>query len=134
MCIYDYLFYKTYLLAQRSKNFDDIPALGGSVYVIVCLMLNIFTVYIFIEGLGIETGLEFKKEYKYPFSLGLVILVLVYYQYKGRYKKIVEHYETKNRGKVQIHPIIVIILYYGISGILIFLAGMFKNHTWIFAR
>ena len=45
MRIYNYLYYKTYLLAQRSKNFDDIPVLGGMLFVIPCFMFNIFTFF-----------------------------------------------------------------------------------------
>jgi phosphatidylglycerophosphate synthase len=131
MRIYNYLFYKTYLLMQRSKNFDDMPALGGMVFVTGCLMLNIFTVFLLLEGLGINTGIEFKKEYKYVFTLSLVALLLFYYSYKGRYKKIVESYEQKKKGK-QLHPVIVIIIYLASSFLLGMLAAMYKNHDWIF--
>jgi phosphatidylglycerophosphate synthase len=116
---------------QRSKNFDDIPALGGMIFVTGCLMLNIFTVFLLLEGLGINTGIEFKKEYKYVFTLSLVASLLFYYSYKGRYKKIVESYEQKKKGK-QLHPVIVIIIYLASSFLLGMLAAMYKNHDWIF--
>jgi len=132
MRIYNYLFYKSYLLAKRSKNFDDIPVLGGISFVGLCFMLNVFAIIGLFEGLGINTGIEFKKEYKYIFCLSLVLLLLLYYIYAGRYKKIIENFE-KNKRKVQLHPIIVIILYYGISVFLFFLSATFKNHDWIFA-
>lgn len=134
MRIYNYLFYKTYVLALRSKNFDDIPALGGLIFVVLCVMFNIFTLAFLFEGLGIIDDISFKKEYKYVFSLALVLLLLCYYMYKGRYKKIVSYYEQKNKGESQLHPIIVIIIYYGISFCLGMLAAMYKNHDWIFAQ
>lgn len=133
MKIYNYLFYKTYLLTQRSGNFDDAPALGGLVFVVTCLMFNIFSIALFLEGIGFLDGYPFKEKYKFPFVFGLLILVLIYYLYKGRYKKIVEHYEQKKDG-IKLRPIFVVIIYYGISIFLMFLAATFKNHDWIFAK
>ncbi len=134
MRIYNFLFYKTYLLAKRSRNFDDSPVLGGLIYVTICLSLNFFTIVGLLEAIGYDNGIDFKKEYKYPFGLILVILLFIYYNYKGRYKKIIEKYESKNQGKAQVHPVIVIIIYYGLSFGLLLLTGMYKNHDWIFAR
>ena len=134
MRVYNYLFYKTYILAQRSKNFDDMPALGGIIFVVACIMFNIFTVTIFLEGIGFLERYPFEEKYKYPFSFSLVMLVLFYYLYKGRYKRIVEKYEERNKGKIQIHPILVIIFYYLISFVLLLLAGLYRNHDWIFSQ
>lgn len=134
MRIYNYLFYKSYLLAKRSKNFDDIPVLGGLIFVVACLMFNIFTIAIFFEGTGIIDEYPFKTEYKYVFSIVLVLLVLLYYLFKGRYKRIIGDYEQKKSGNVQLHPILVIIIYYVVSFGLLLLAGMYKNHDWIFAQ
>ena len=133
MRIYNYLFYKTYLLAQRSKNFDDVPVLGGLLFVLPCLMFNIFTIIGLLEGLNIDTHIEFKKEYKYIFTFSLLIFLLLYYLHKGRYKKIIERFEQKEGG-IKLHPVIVIIIYYGISIFLMFLAATYKNRDWIFAQ
>ena len=133
MRIYNYLFYKTYLLSQRSKNFDDVPVLGGLVFVVLCFILNIFTVIGILEGMNIDTHIEFKKEYKYIFSLSIVVLLLLYYLHKGRYKKIIESFEQK-KGGIKLHPVVVIIIYYGISIFLMFLAATYKNRDWIFAH
>jgi hypothetical protein len=133
MRIYNYLFYKTYLLSQRSKNFDNVPALGGLLFVAPCLMFNIFTIFGLLDAWGVNTSIEFKKEYKFIFSMSLVVILLLYYLYKGRYKRIIEKFEQKKKG-ILIHPIIVIITYYGISFGLLLLAGMYKNHDWIFAQ
>lgn len=134
MRIYNYLFYKSYLLAKRSKNFDDIPALGGLIFVAACLMFNIFTIEILFQATGIIDEYPFKPEYKYVFSIALVTLVLLYYLLKGRYKRIIDDYEQKKSGNVQLHPIFVIIIYYVVSFGLLLLAGMYKNHDWIFAQ
>ena len=133
MKIYNYLFYKTYILAQHSKNFDDVPALGGLVFVVLCFILNIFTVIGLLEGMNVDTHIGFNKDYKYIFSISIVVLLLFYYLHKGRYKRIIERFEQKEGG-INLHPVIVIIVYYGISILLMFLAATYKNRDWIFAQ
>lgn len=133
MRVYNYLFYKSYQLAVRSKNFDDMPALGGIIFVVACVMFNIFTISLVLEGLGV-IDISFKKEYQYSFTLVLVLLILMYYLLNGRYKNIVKEYENRERALGKgIHPIFVIIVYYIISFGLLLLAGLFKNGDWIFS-
>jgi hypothetical protein len=132
MRIYNYLFYKTFVLSKRSKNFEDMPALGGLLFVAACLMFNIFTVFGLLDAWGVSTGIEFKKEYKFIFSISLVVFLFLYYLYKDRYKRIIEKFEQKKKG-ISIHSIIVIIIYYAISFGLLLLAGLYKNQDWIFA-
>jgi hypothetical protein len=133
MRVYNYLFYKSYQLAVWSKNFEDIPVLGGIIYVVPCIMFNIFTVSLVLEGFGLSY-INFKKEYKYPFTLVLVLVIFMYYHFNGRYKNILKEYEDREKvlGK-GIHPIFVIIAYYGISFGLLLIAGLFKNGDWIFS-
>lgn len=128
MRIYNYLFYKTNLLALRLNNFDNTPFLGAMV-VGGCLGFNIFTVYFLLEGFGINTGIELKNG-NVVFWV-LIGLLTLYYSYKGRYKNIVSYYEQKKKGK-QLHPVIVIIIYFVSSFLLGLLAAMFKGHDWIF--
>jgi hypothetical protein len=132
MRVYDYLFFKSYQLAVRSKNFDDMPVLGGIIFVVACLMFNIFTISLVLESFGL-IDISFNKEYKYPFALILVLVVLMYYLLNGRYRNVIKKYEERERelGK-GIHPVFVIILYYGISFGLGIIAALFKNGDWIF--
>jgi hypothetical protein len=132
MKIYNYLFYKTYLLSNRSKNFDDIPALGGLLFVAPCLLFNVFTVFLFFEAWGSNSIIAFMSQYKYFFSVSVIVLLLLYYLYKGRYKRIIEQFEQKKKRN-SIHPIIVIVMYYGISFGLLLLAALYTNQDWIFA-
>jgi hypothetical protein len=133
MRAYDYLFYKSYQLAVRSRNFDDMPALGGTVFVVLCVMFNVFAVSLVLEGFGFSY-ISFEKEYKYPFALVSVVVILMYYLFNARYKNIIKKYDDREResGK-SVHPIFVITLYYSISFGLALLAGMFKNGDWIFS-
>ncbi|MFN3998062.1 hypothetical protein [Algoriphagus sp.] len=109
------------------------PALGGIIFVVACVMFNIFTISLLLEGFGI-IDISFKKEYKYPFALVLVLVILLYYLLNCRYKSIVQKYEGKERESGKgIHPVFVIVIYYGISFGLMLLAGLFKNKDWIFS-
>ena len=134
MRIYNYLFYKSFVLYKKSKNFDDIPVLGGMIFPFFCITMNIFTIIGFLEGLGVNTGVDFILKHKWFFSFGSGGLLLFYYLYKGRYKKIVAHYESRKKKGLNIHPIIVIIIYYVGSFGLLLLAGLFKNRDWIFSN
>jgi hypothetical protein len=139
MWIYNFLFYKTFLLTQKSRNFDDTPVLGGILFIILCVMLNIFTILGFfdaigfLKSIGLKTGITFSKPYRFPFALALVVLLLFYYQYKGRYKKIIEHYEGKTGFIMRLHPLIVILIYVVSSFLLLLIVAAFKNHDWFFA-
>jgi type VI protein secretion system component VasF len=83
--------------------------------------------------LGVIKGNVIKEEYKYVFSLGLVLLLILYYGFRGRYKRIIQKYDDKERLRGKgLHPILVIIIYYGISVALLFLAGFYKHRVWIF--
>ncbi len=134
MKIYNYLFYKSYQLAIKSRNFDDMPVLGGIIFLVLCLMLNLFTIMLTLEGFELAE-FTLDKQYKYLFSLALVLILLLYYLQGNRYKRIIEHYykmeNTKGDG---LHPILVIAFYYISSFGLLLLAGLFKNGDWIFSK
>jgi hypothetical protein len=134
MGIYNYLFYKSFLLAKKSGNWDEAPVLGGMIVVISCFISNLLTLFFLIEGFGINTGIGSILEHEYLMGLGTFGLLLFYYLYKGRYKKIIKHYEDKKEYSISIHPIIVMVFYFICSVGLMFLAGFFKHKIWIFAQ
>ena len=133
MRIYNYLFYKSFMLAKKSKNFDDFPVFGGLIWTILCLTLNIGAALLFIQGIGMNIEFDIVQ-YRWFFAFGLEGLLLFYYLYKGKYKKIIKYYQEKEKNSTSIHPIIVIMCYYIVSVGLIFFAGFFKNKIWIFAN
>src|SRR6218665_611827 len=126
--IYNYLFFKSYQLGQKSRNFEDMLVLAGIIWVGICFIFNLFTIVILLEAIGFSGNFVFERKYKYIFSFVLVLILLFYYLYNERYKKIVEYYEKKERqtGK-GVHPIIVIVFYYVVSFIIGMLAAMYKN-------
>jgi hypothetical protein len=134
MRIYNYLFFKGHQLAVLSKNFDDLPIFGAMVYVVPCVMFNIFTVFLLLEGFEVAR-IPPKNEYRFVFAILLFSLIYLYYWFGGRYKRIILHYEQiekKNEGGW--HPLIVIILFCGTSFMIGFLAALFKNGDWIFSK
>ncbi|MDR2909963.1 MAG: hypothetical protein LBV47_01145 [Bacteroidales bacterium] len=133
MKIYDYLFYKTYILAEKSRNFEGIPVLGGIIFVGFCVVMNVGAIVMLAEGFGINVDIDFGGWHKYPLGIGTTALLLFYYYHKGRYRKIIGRYEAKAAGRKKIHPLIVIAIYYVSSFGLALLTGLFKNKDWIFA-
>jgi uncharacterized membrane protein YphA (DoxX/SURF4 family) len=134
MRIYNYLFFKGYQLAVRSGNYDGMLVEGAMSFVILCVMLNIFTLSFLLEGLDI-VHISFEKKYKYVFSLGLALELLAYYLYRGRYKTIISKYEQREQTRKRcLHPITVLVLYYSVSFGLLLLAGLFRNGDWIFSK
>jgi hypothetical protein len=134
MKVYDYLFYSSYKLAVKSGNFEDAPVIGAITVVVMCVMFNIFTLSFLLDRFGILV-VTFKSEYKYLFVLALTSIILYYYLYNQRYRRILLKYEKfeEERG-LRLHPIVVMIIYYAISGSLMFLAALFMNGDWIFLK
>jgi hypothetical protein len=130
--IYDYLFYKSYQLGQRSRNFDDMPVLAGVIWVSLCFILNLFTLKFILEAGGI-INISIGVKYKYIFSLILILLLVFYYTYKGNYLCIIKKHEAMERRRGRsLHPIIVIASYYIISFLLGMVAALYRNGDWIF--
>jgi len=129
--MYNYLFYKSYQLAKRSKNFEDAPVLGGIWAVIPCFMFNIFTLMFLIDAFfqsDLSHSIGILKYYKYILAVVLVLSLLFYYRHKNRWKKIISKYETKEaQGRIKIHPIIVLVIAYVLSSAMLMLSGMYKN-------
>lgn len=133
MKIYNIIFYASYKLGVKSKNFNDIPVLGGVIFVSSNLLLNIGAIGLFIERLLKISIWNFSNERyslgKIIFGILVVILPMVYYSWGGRYKKIVEKYDKK---KLPIPNWLIIILSMTISSCFLLLAALFRNRDWIF--
>lgn len=132
--LYNYLFYKGYQLAVKSKNFEGIPIVGAIIFVSICVMFNLFSILLFFEGLGL-IDVTFNNDNKLYIGLGFVLFTLCYYLFNSRYKRIIKKYEDLERAKrLGIHPILVFLAYYSISFGLLLLAGLYRNGDWIFRK
>lgn len=133
MKIYNYLFYKSYQMGERSKNFVGAPVLGGILWVGGVFMFNLGSIAFLLEAFGITGNLIGDRKYKYFVGLLFMVFLLFYYSYKGRYKKIIAHYEEKERNTSKaIPPLIVVLFYTIISFGLLLLSGMYKNGDGLF--
>jgi len=138
--IYDYLFYKGHQLAKKSKNWEDTPMLFAIMIISWCIILNLGTLLFLIEGLN-KRNLEFGgvisilNDYRYIFGGVVVLLIWLYYVYKGRWKRIVAKFEAKEEGrKNNIHPVIIVVAAYIVSFLLGMFAAMYKNGDGIFVH
>ena len=126
--IYDHLFYFSYKVAERSRNFDDAPVFGGIVWVAIACALHLSTLVFLLEGIGYHTNLSFLSAASF--------FIYLYYRKNDRWKKIVEKYEKKKGldKKARIHPLLVVLLYYFLSCLTLLVAALFRNGDWIFAN
>ncbi len=136
--LYDYIFYKGYQLAKKSKNWNDTPVLFATIILAWCIILNTAALLFFLMGLAgrnaeIESIFPFLNTYRYPFAVVMLLSLWFYYSYGGRWKRIIDNHEMKkNKSGIRIHPAIVIISAYVGSFLLVLIAGMYKNQDGIF--
>lgn len=136
--LYNYLFFKGYQLARKSRNWRDTPILFAIMIIAWCLILNLATIFFLLEALGSQClyfGSFFSNlnEYKYLTGAIVLLLLLLYYTYKGRGKRIVTKFEEREKNKEKnIHPGIIVIIAYVMSFVLAMLAAMYKNGDGIF--
>lgn len=128
MRIYHYLFYKSYLLGRKSRNFDDVPILGGIVFVCLCLILNLSSIMLILIKFGIIDDIKLSKTHKYVLATVIVGLVYFYFAFRGKYKKIIKYYDEKERLRRRSpNAILIIGAYFIISCVIIFLCAKYNN-------
>lgn len=132
--IYDYLFYKSYQLAKKSKNWEDTPILLGVMIVGSCLIFNIGTIICLVDGMGFVKYSGFDNKYRYIVGAIVTLCVGIYYSRKNIYMKILERYERKRQGKNNLLPIVVVLFYCIVSILLLVLSAMYKNGDGFFAN
>ena len=132
--IYDYLLYKTYKLAKLVKNEDDDAIWLGIMIVGSCLIFNIATIILFIDGIGFIKYSGFDNKYRYIIGVLMTLGVGLYYFHKKRYKKILKQYEAKERGKRSIHPLVPVLVFCMTSIILLVLSAMYRNGDGVFGN
>ena len=120
MALYDYLFYCSYKMGMRSHNFDGLPVLAGMMMVTPNMMLHLAILQIVLQILAVHwfeellaLGLWGRIIY-----LGFFVSVYCYYWYKGRYKRVIEKYNSKQDSYWKKHPFVTIVVYTIINMIL----------------
>ena len=131
MKIYDLLFYATYKVMQKSGNFNDTPVVGGVIFIGLCLVFNVYTIYFILRGFDIITAYSSKGVYTFgniSFGVSILVFSILYYKRNNRYKKILSKYENKKL----INSWLIIIIYYTVTVAIALIAGLFMKKAWIF--
>lgn len=126
MNIYNLLFYSTYLLAKRSKNYQGMEVFGGIIFVVICLVFNFYSLIFLYEFVSNDSFFDkIHGFYRFLPTLLIAILVFLYYHYNDRYKKKLNKYEFKQISTTKC--ILIVVVYYVISFLLMLLSGMLRN-------
>lgn len=132
MILYNLLFYHIYELALRSKSNRDMPMFITITVINLCFMFNIFSVFLVLEGFGLIGNL-FPDETKLVGAIVFIGIVSMYYLFGKRYKRIYEHYKSKRKNSPSTFKAIgIVVMYYLVSGIVLFITALFKNKDWLF--
>ena len=134
MILYDYLFYCSYKMGMRSKNFNGLPVLAGMMMITPSVIMHVITIDLIISGLGATWFAEIMENkilrgLSYYFIL---LLVYSYYSYNGRYKKIILRYNSMRNTFWKRHPFVFYIFYFLVSMILSYLSATFYHREGLF--
>lgn len=118
---YEYLFYKLYRWSEKVNGKDDYHTYLTSMMVSFVLMVNIVTIPVITN---ILTGYFIRFPYVSKYVLGVVALGFaalnyVYFNYKKRYLKILNHYRNESRSDEKKGNIVIVAYVIG-SPILLF--------------
>ena len=95
MFFYDFLFYAAYKQGIKSRNYADIPILGGVFPVAFCLASNLVSLCIIVIKLFHIDNYHLGTFSKILFGFSFVGLLYFYYRYNERYSRIIEKYNKK---------------------------------------
>ena len=120
MALYDYLFYCSYKMGMRSHNFDGLPVLAGMMMVIPNMAIHILIIQVILRHLGFHwhDALLLHEVWGRIFYLVFFSFIYLYYWYKGRYKRVIEKYNSKQDSYWKKHPFVTIVVYTIINMIL----------------
>lgn len=101
----------------------------------LCLMFNVFSLFLVLEGCGLIGEIAFfNKEYRFVGAPVFLGIVAVYYLYGRKYKIIYDSFVDKRKqAPSTFMSISVVVLYYILSFVVLLIAGMYKNKDWIFS-
>lgn len=116
MIIYNYLFYAGYKLAEK---INLTPIVSGVGFVASCLVLNLLSIYFFINSyfnIDFDKYFEFTKTKNVLLALLITLSLFIYYSFNQKYLKIIKKIDKKKYK----HPVLIIVIYFLFSIILFF--------------
>lgn len=122
--IYNHLFVNIYSLALKSKANRDNPLIISLLFVFLCFMFNIQSLFILFK---------LKNEILEIILLTILGgLIILKYSYNKNYEKIYNAYTKINPRSKTIESIFIVLIYYLTSLTMLFLSAIFVNKDWIF--
>jgi len=97
MMVYNFIFYRSFKLNIRSRNFNSTPIIAGLTWVVPSLILNLLTHYTVLSIVFKLDDIVYSRPVS--FALGAVTCVLLFIYYKKRFKRIIEKYKEKSSGE-----------------------------------
>lgn len=119
----NYLYYKLYQASLRS-SLRDIPEFLAPVFLGGLVSANVLVISAFLAKLDVAPFLFANSKQGGIFALVLIILLMLYYR-KERYKAILKKYSQENE-KQRIRGNILVALYVAISFLSIFAVAFFR--------
>ncbi len=105
---------------MRSHNFDGLPVLAGMMMVIPNMAIHILIIQVILRHLDFHwhDALLLHEVWGRIFYLVFFSFIYLYYWYEGRYKRIIEKYNSKQDSYWKKHPFVTIVVYTIINMIL----------------
>jgi hypothetical protein len=120
-----YIFYRFYKLTERSADFWH-PAFVSSIILGVLIYINISTFIIIIVKLKIVSRDFFSSNVLYFFFFFTITFFIFIFQYKKRYLKIAEYFDSSEKVN-HLPGSIGFVLYIILTFILFFMVGSINN-------
>ncbi len=126
--LYSYIFAKAYFFCINTFKEKEYPEFFAIITVTLIAVTNLYVLLSLIEYLILPVELGFLDNYKY-FSLASVLISLSYFNYKKKYKRILDYnksFSTTKAKKLKIYSIIYLLLIF----IVFFIIGlMIRNYN-----
>lgn len=121
MFFYDFLFYAAYKQGIKSRNYSDIPILGGIFPVAFCLASNLTSLYVIVIKLFHIESYHIGTFPKIIFGFLFVGLLYFYYRYNERYRRIIEKYDRKRKSSrfYDLPYVLVLFMYIAIAALIL---------------
>jgi len=130
---YNYLFFHMYSASLKAGYKYEWPFFWPVMSVFGVIVLNIATLAMLLAGLDDSLSFIILIPSNIIFHFGILILIFLYYTYKGRYVQIYESYMIyRKKSPDSIESILIFITYMIVNSILAILASMYYNNQWIF--
>ena len=115
---------------MRSHNFDGLPVLAGMMMVIPNMAIHILIIQVILRHLGFHwhDALLLHEVWWRIFYLVFFSFIYLYYWYNGRYKRIIEKYNSGKDIYWKKHPFVTIVLFTVVDLILFCLALMIDKY------